>query len=296
VVVGELRPYLVDTLEVDRGWTAGLPGDDATTGLWERGDPIGTSSSGQQVNPEDDATPDPAVNAFVTGNGGGSAGTDDVDGGVTTLLSPLFDLSGVDAARLSYQRWYALMTSLDDSFEVAISSDAGASWTPLESVFTHQNAWTRVSHELAGLVAFTDRMQLRFEASDLNSGSLVEAAVDDLELEVYDSDPRICFYGPVQAGGAVQLNVSGQPGARWWLQWSSGVTAGVVGSGGGGALAWNRLLPGQPAPVAGTVPSGGLDQRDLAVPAAPGTTRLYRVVTRLGSETRVSNIAALAIP
>ena len=61
LTVGELRPYLVDTLETDHGWTAGLPGDTATTGLWVRGDPLGTSSSGEEVNPEDDATPAPGV-------------------------------------------------------------------------------------------------------------------------------------------------------------------------------------------------------------------------------------------
>ena len=295
-VVGELRPYLVDTLEVDRGWTAGLPGDDATTGLWELGDPIGTTSSGEEVNPEDDATPDPGVLAFMTGNGGGSAGNDDVDGGSTTLLSPLFDLSGVAGARLSYERWYALFTSLDDTLEVAISSDAGASWTPLETVATSQNTWTRVQHELNGLVPFTETMQLRLIASDLNSGSLVEAAIDDLQVDVYDAEPRVHFYGPVTAGGSVQFNVSGQPGARYIVQWSSGVTAGQVGGSAQGSLAWNRLLPGQSSPLAGVIGGTGLDQVDLQVPGTPGVTLYYRVVTRFNGQGAASNAAKLVIP
>jgi len=294
--VGELRPYLVDTLEVDRGWTAGLPGDTATTGVWERGDPLGTTSGGEEVNPEDDATPAPGVNAFVTGNGGGSAGNDDVDGGQTTLLSPLFDLSGVDAARVSYQRWYALLTSLDDTFEIELSNDAGGTWTTLESVSAHQNAWTRVERDLTGLLPFTDRMQLRFVASDLNAGSLVEAAVDELEVGVYDADPRIHFYGPVLAGGTVQLNVSGRPGARYVVQWSSGVAPGLLGGGASGAPAWNRLLPGQASPLGGVIPSSGLDQVDFAVPPLPGATLLYRAVTRQGGLVGISNVAELSIP
>ena len=37
-----------DDFETDKGWTAGVPGDDATTGMWERCDPQGT-----EAQPED---------------------------------------------------------------------------------------------------------------------------------------------------------------------------------------------------------------------------------------------------
>jgi hypothetical protein len=294
--VGELRPYLVDTLEEDHGWTAGLAGDTATTGKWVRGEPIGTSSSGEEVNPELDATPAPGADCFMTGNGGGSAGNDDVDGGVTTLLSPRFDLSGVQSARLSYQRWYALMTSLDDSFEIAISSDGGGSWTPLEAISAHENQWTRSSFDLGGLVPYTDRMQLRFQAGDLESGSLVEAAVDDLEVEVYDSGPRLHFYGPVAAGGSVELNVSGAAGARYFLQWSSGSELTAIGGAASGIQTWSWTPAGQPKPNAGTIPPSGLHQAPFAVPDLPGTTIHYRAITRSGGVFEVSNVAVLAIP
>ena len=283
------------TLETDHGWTAGLPGDTATTGEWVRGDPIGTSSSGEDVNPENDATPAPGVNAFMTGNGGGSAGNDDVDNGVTTLLSPRFDLSGVLAARLSYERWYALMTSLDDTFAIELSNDGGSTWTPLESVTTHQNDWTRVGHDITGLVPFTDRMQLRFLASDLNSGSLVEAAVDEIEIEVYDADPLLHFYGPVAAGGSVELNVSGEPGALYVLQAAVSQMSPAGGGPPSGVYAWNRLLPGQSSPVFGTIPASGLHQVPFDVPNKPGKTVYYRAVT-LGSTVGFSNVAKLAIP
>ena len=37
------------------------------------------------------------TDCFVTGNGGGTSGTDDVDEGPTTLFTPVFDLSEVGA-------------------------------------------------------------------------------------------------------------------------------------------------------------------------------------------------------
>ncbi|MEO6709180.1 MAG: M14 family zinc carboxypeptidase, partial [Planctomycetota bacterium] len=211
--IGEPIPFLLDTAEVDLGWTKGIAGDTATTGLWVRGDPIGTNNSGQPCNPENDATPAPGVNAFVTGNGGGAASTDDVDNGATTLLSPVFDLSNVGAARLSYQRWYADFTSLDDVFAVSISNDGGANWTPLENVSTTANAWTNVSFLVGDHLPQTDRMRLRFVASDTGSGSLVEAAIDDLKVEIYDSAPRLNIYGQVVQGGNVRFNVTGPAGA-----------------------------------------------------------------------------------
>ncbi len=74
-----------DTFETDTGWTAGIPGDTASTGQWVRVDPIGTTAQ-----PENDVTPAPGAACFVTGQGpvDGGDGVADVDGGATTLLSP----------------------------------------------------------------------------------------------------------------------------------------------------------------------------------------------------------------
>ena len=45
-----------DDAELELGWTVGLPGDTATSGLWEYGDPVGTVYNGAPSNPENDAT------------------------------------------------------------------------------------------------------------------------------------------------------------------------------------------------------------------------------------------------
>ena len=51
-----LEVLLDDPFEEPNGWTAGVPGDDATTGIWVRADPVGTAAQ-----PEDDHTPTPGT-------------------------------------------------------------------------------------------------------------------------------------------------------------------------------------------------------------------------------------------
>jgi hypothetical protein len=171
-----------DDAEADLGWTFGIAGDNATSGLWLRADPVGTT-----YQPEDDHTPAPGHICFVTGNGapGGAPGDQDVDGGRTTLVSPLIDLSGAEWAEIAYWRWYVDATSLDDDFLVEISDDNGVTWTNLETVGDTASPWTRAAFTLPRPnVDLTAEMRLRFIASDTGNGSLVEALIDDLMVTV----------------------------------------------------------------------------------------------------------------
>jgi len=115
------------------GWQLGVFGDTATQGIWLRADPVGTQSAGIQIQTEDDHTPAPGIKCFVTGNGnpGDNANAADVDGGCTTLRSPVFNVSGADLALLSYWRWYSTIgITADDEFAVDVSADGGYTWTP----------------------------------------------------------------------------------------------------------------------------------------------------------------------
>ncbi len=177
----------LDTAETDRGWTLGVAGDDATTGVWVREEPIGTVYDGHQIQTEYDHTPDPAEICFVTGNGtpGGSAGENDVDGGKTTLATPVFDLSGASAATITYWRWYTNSwggSPDNDWWNVDATAD-GENWVSLEHTMQTENSWTEHTFDLgAYLGTLTDRVQIRFVAADEGDGSLVEAAVDDFLL------------------------------------------------------------------------------------------------------------------
>ncbi len=180
--------YLIDDLEAGSvGWTVGAPGDNATTGIWVRVNPIGDAAQ-----PEDDATPAPGVFAFVTGQcsggacgGGCTLGCNDVDSGTTTLTSPIFDLSGATQAKIKYARWYTNNTGADpnnDFWVVDVSNNGGGTWTNVENTLVSAAAWTSQSVDIDALFGTPGQVQLRFRASDLNSGSLVEAGVDDVRI------------------------------------------------------------------------------------------------------------------
>ncbi|MFH1278066.1 MAG: S8 family serine peptidase [Candidatus Eisenbacteria bacterium] len=172
----------------DPDWQLGVAGDDATTGVWERLDPNGTYYGTINVQPEDDHTADPGVKCFVTGNGpvGGGAGDNDVDNGCTTLMSPVFDLTGVGFASARYWRWYGEAgSSIDDEFVVEISDDGGSSWSTVEIVPDAANVWTEVVVNIDAIVDLTDQVVFRFVACDLNTQGLVEGAIDDFAIESY---------------------------------------------------------------------------------------------------------------
>ena len=177
-----------DELEADRGWTAGVADDNAASAHWELVDPIGTSYDGHILQPEDDHTPTPGHQCYITGNGsvGGAAGENDVDGGKTTLLTPVFDLEGATSATISYWRWYSNSWGNDpdnDWWDVEVTVD-GSQWVSLEHTQQTEAAWVQMTFELGDYIAFSDQVQIRFVAADEGDGSLVEAGVDDFLLDV----------------------------------------------------------------------------------------------------------------
>jgi len=183
-VVGTFETVTDDEMEVDSGWTIGSGTDTATSGMWVRDDPNGTTSAGQPANPEDDHTV-AGTDCFFTGQGavGGGAATADLDGGCTTLTSPIFNLSGSNLARVRYWRWFFQPSSDDDAMTVYISSDGGSSWTALTSIAGIQNSWTEDNFLLlSSEIAFTSQMRFKFVACDDNPGATVEAGVDDFVL------------------------------------------------------------------------------------------------------------------
>jgi hypothetical protein len=169
------------------GWTVGYAGDDATTGIWELVDPIGT-----MAQPENDATPDPGAMCFVTGqcegmqcHAGCTLGCNDVDGGATTLLSPVFDVSWADNAKVKYERWYSNQTGTaprTDIWEVEISNDGGGSWFNIEYTQEPALSWQSVEVDVREMFGTPGQVQVKFVASDTGDPSLVEAAVDEFRV------------------------------------------------------------------------------------------------------------------
>jgi C1A family cysteine protease len=198
VYVGSFTEVLMDDFETDQGWTVGLPDDDATEGVWERVTPTEKrwyTWVGDLVQPGKDTTPHPGSLCFVTENS--PAGTKqrfgDVDGGRTTLLSPVLDLSTFQSVVLSYQRWYSNDTiptqADDDPLEVDVTSDGGATWVNLETLeeTPEDREYHQVVVDLADHVTLSDAVQVRFVAQDYGMNSVVEAVIDDVEIRGFGS-------------------------------------------------------------------------------------------------------------
>ncbi|MBU1698678.1 MAG: T9SS type A sorting domain-containing protein [Candidatus Eisenbacteria bacterium] len=183
-----------DQCEMDMGWTLGAADDDASAGLWIQADPIGTVYNGNTAQPEDDYS-NPGTICFVTGNGsvGGAAGEADVDGGKTTLLTPVFDLAHVAAATFEYVVWYTNDLGNNpnqDYWDVQVTAN-GTDWVDLEHTMTSIDDWAARSFDLGSFITLSDAVQIRFVASDEGSGSLVEALIDNIVLTVTESSSDV---------------------------------------------------------------------------------------------------------
>jgi hypothetical protein len=214
-----------DDFEDDKGWTAGLPGDDASTGVWERCDPEGT-----EAQAEDDHTPSPGVMAYITQCAAGSSqGTYDIDGGQTTLESPVFDLSGETDAAVTYYRWYSNDTGDnpgEDYWVVQVTDDGWASTVTLENTNVSRREWSEMQFYLNDYIDLTSQVQFRFRASDENNGSLVEAGLDDFKIITCarnpDAEPPTVEV--LDPNGGEEL-IGGQP---YDIQWNSSDNVGVT--------------------------------------------------------------------
>ncbi|MCK4871860.1 MAG: S8 family serine peptidase [Phycisphaerales bacterium] len=195
--IGHLEILISHDMEADDGWTVGDVDDDATTGVWGRMDPQGTTAQ-----PEDDHTPAPGTDCWVTdGRAGTGVGDYDVDGGKTTLFSPIFDLVGQADATIGYWRWYnnvAGATPNTDIFVVDISNDGGSAWTNVETVgpagVGTSGGWYHHEFRLGDIIPLpSSQVMMRFIASDEGDGSIVEAAIDDLQIVAFVcEDPQTC--------------------------------------------------------------------------------------------------------
>ncbi|MEO1534768.1 MAG: M14 family zinc carboxypeptidase, partial [Planctomycetota bacterium] len=166
-----------DSFATDLGWS--VANDAALTdGQWERGTPVG---GGDRNDPATDFDGDGF--AYLTDNVDGNT---DVDGGATTLTSPALDASTGDAT-LSYAVWYS-NTSTEDTLDVEVSGDNGASWIPADTV-TSANAWRERTIDVASLVGQPSQLRVRFIAADGDPQSIVEAGIDAVRLLVSEPCP-----------------------------------------------------------------------------------------------------------
>ncbi|MFI6500773.1 M14 family zinc carboxypeptidase [Nonomuraea typhae] len=167
-----------DDFETDRGWSA-IPGT-ATTGLWERGNPEDTNSSGAKQL----GTTVSGVNDLVTGRlAGAAAGDHDIDGGLTSIQSPEITLPATGTLSLSLS-WYLAHGSNaanTDYFRVKVVGNTTTQvFEQLGAAANRNGSWAVANANLTPFAGQTVRILI--EAADAGGGSLVEAGVDDVKI------------------------------------------------------------------------------------------------------------------
>ncbi len=179
VISDRLIPF-ADNFQYQLDWTVS---GDATDGHWVRGMPGAIDDDGR---PSTDY--DGSYYCYVTHIGMGDT---DVDNGTSYLTSPVFDLSAGNG-RVEYARWYSNDLGDDpqnDVFVVSISNDDGTTWTVAETVGPTEESsggWFEHQFWAGDFVTPTDQMRLRFAVSDLNDDSNVEAAVDAVQVTIFE--------------------------------------------------------------------------------------------------------------
>jgi aminopeptidase S len=171
-----------DTFETATGWTTNPNGTDtATTGAWERGDPEATTSNGAKQL----GTTVSGVNDLVTGRlAGTSAGSFDIDGGVTSVRSPVITLPATGTLNLSMS-WYLAHgsnSSSADFFRISIvrSGVTTMLFTQAGAAANRNGAWATGTWSLASFAG--SQIQILISAADASGASLVEAGVDDVRI------------------------------------------------------------------------------------------------------------------
>ncbi|MBX3363159.1 MAG: hypothetical protein KF866_00210 [Phycisphaeraceae bacterium] len=189
VTATDLVPTFDDNCETNPGWTVTNSGG-LTDGQWTRGVPVNCNRG----DPPTDY--DGSGQCWLTNNSRANNCNTDVDNGTTTLTSPILDASGGEAF-ISYARWYSNHTGAApyaDVFVVEISNNGGATWVNLETVGPAgpevEGGWYYKRFRVSDFVAPTNQFRIRFHASDLGSGSIVEAAVDTIKLEIVSCEAQ----------------------------------------------------------------------------------------------------------
>ncbi|MCH8903250.1 MAG: T9SS type A sorting domain-containing protein [Bacteroidetes bacterium] len=194
IMVGFYEHDLQDFDNFNSGWTIGDAADGATTGVWEIASPVASYTNVSNKIPANlvqtgtDHTPNDNNNfCAVTGNAATSniiQGNNDVDGGATTLYSPVYDLTGFQNPAFDYYRWYTNNTGNspnNDFWKVQVSND-GTNWSTIENILVTDRSWRHYGFRVGDYILPSSTTSIRFIAADFPAGSIVEAAIDDLRL------------------------------------------------------------------------------------------------------------------
>ena len=216
-----LQPGYYDDFQLDLGW---MVTSSASSGAWVRAVPAGTFYQNVPAAPGSDVADDCGNMAMVTGNGGGSAGNDDLDEGWTKITSPVFDVSGMSDPYVRYHRWFfnaGGSGAINDHMEISL--DNGATTAVIETINgAGTGMWQLAEIPIADHIQPTSSMQFIVRAADDEPGHLVEAGLD--RFVVFDMGT----IGVEEKGNGSRLHVWPNPSNGTFMITDPGSTVGMI--------------------------------------------------------------------
>lgn len=212
-IVVDLDRGYYDDFVLEFNWNKQIQALSQTaTGAWVRETPVGTLFNNVQCAPGADVTIDFGTEAYVTGNGGGAAGNDDVDDAIVTLTTPTMNLSTYNDPRLKYAAWFFNAGgngTPNDSMVVRISN--GQQTVTVERI-TNNVQWVQRDFRIRDFITPTANMTVSFIANDdVGNGHLVEAGVDHFRItdtNVVVTIPPVADFSAANTTGCAPRTVS----------------------------------------------------------------------------------------
>ncbi len=182
--------------ESDQGWFRNPNGDDtATTGLWERANPESTSNNGNTYQLDSTTS---GQNALVTGALAGSGvGSHDIDNGKTSIRSPNIFIPLDSQATIAFSYYLAHLNNASNADYLRVTAIGNNSTILLEERGAADNDaanWSVFSGSLNSFAGQT--IHLLIEAADNDSGSMVEAAIDDVVITIAENNQPPVIISP----------------------------------------------------------------------------------------------------
>ncbi|HQL27689.1 MAG TPA: Ig-like domain-containing protein [Anaerolineaceae bacterium] len=170
-----------DDFETDKGWTFNPNGTDtATIGAFVRANPDATTYYGnKQLGTTTSGSYD-----LVTGPlAGSSASSYDLDGGTTSVRSPLITLPAGRTITLTLRYYLAHYSNSSSSDYLRVQIIGATTVTALQEVGARNDddaVWATLTYDLSSFAG--QSIYILITAADAPSDSLVEAAIDDVQI------------------------------------------------------------------------------------------------------------------
>jgi hypothetical protein len=219
-----------DDFETDTGWL--VDGAGPGEGVWQRGDPVGTTNGTDQANPENDSPYDAGTRCYVTENGapGGDPNLTDVDIDFPILYSPALDLSGYKRARALFDLWfYEDAASSEDyvTYGAGVDRDGSPRASAVAYEFSGDGGWEARQLDLTPVVPMAPGVRVMMAAQDQDESvspgfldNVVEVGLDNVVVE---ADRAVCDLSSVMPPNGIGESLRVDRSATIDLTWIAAV-------------------------------------------------------------------------